>query len=42
MVLADGKGTPLGIFVEADAPSEVKLLEKTLDSVKVKLEQTQA
>ena len=36
MVLADGKGTPLGILVEAASPSEVKLLERTLDSVKVK------
>ena len=36
MVLADGKGTPLGILVEAATPSEVKLLERTLDSVKVK------
>ncbi|MCA1632629.1 MAG: IS5 family transposase [Acidobacteria bacterium] len=36
MVLADGKGTPLGICVEAASPSEVKLLERTLDAVKVK------
>lgn len=36
MVLADGQGTPLGICVEAATPSEVKLLERTLDSVKVK------
>lgn len=36
MVLADGKGTPLGICVEAASPAEVKLLERTLDSVKVK------
>jgi transposase len=36
MVLADGKGTPLGICVEAATPAEVKLLERTLDSVKVK------
>ena len=36
MVLADGKGTPLGILVEAASPSEVKLLERTLDSVRVK------
>jgi transposase len=36
MVLADGKGTPLGILVEAASPSEVKLLERTLDSVKMK------
>jgi len=36
MVLADGKGTPLGICVEAASPAEVKLLERTLDAVKVK------
>ena len=32
MVLADGKGTPLGILVEAATPSEVRLLERTLDT----------
>jgi transposase len=36
MVLADGTGTPLGIHLEAASPSEVKLVEATLDSVKVK------
>lgn len=36
MVLADGQGTPLGIHVEAASPAEVKLLEETLDQVKVK------
>ena len=36
MVLADGKGTPLGICVEKATPSQVKLLERTLDSVKMK------
>lgn len=36
MVLADGKGTPLGVCVEAASPAEVKLLERTLDSVKMK------
>jgi transposase len=36
MVLADGKGTPLGILVEAASPAEVKLLERTLDSVRMK------
>lgn len=36
MVLADGQGTPLGVCVEKTSPSEVKLLERTLDSVKVK------
>jgi IS5 family transposase len=30
MVLADGKGAPLGVHVEAASPSEVKLLEPTL------------
>jgi transposase len=36
MVLADGQGPPLGVCVEAASPAEVKLLERTLDSVKVK------
>ena len=36
MVLADGQGTPLGVCVEKASPSEVTLLERTLDSVKVK------
>jgi transposase len=36
MVLADGAGTPLGIHLEAASASEVKLVEATLDSVKVK------
>ncbi|MBA3242692.1 MAG: IS5 family transposase [Acidobacteria bacterium] len=36
MVLADGKGLALGICVEAASPAEVKLLERTLDAVKVK------
>jgi transposase len=36
MVLADGQGTPLGICVEKASPAQVKLLERTLDSVKVK------
>ena len=36
MVLADGAGTPLGIHLEKASPSEVKLVEATLDSVKVK------
>jgi transposase len=30
MVLADGAGTPLGVYVEKASPSEVKLLEPTL------------
>ena len=36
MVLADGAGLALGVCVEAATPSEVKLLERTLDAVKVK------
>lgn len=36
MVLADGSGTPLGIHLEKASPSEVKLVEATLASVKVK------
>jgi transposase len=35
MVLADGQGLALGVCVEAATPSEVKLLERTLDAVKV-------
>ena len=38
MVLADGAGTPLGIHLEKASPSEVKLVEATLDSVKVKVD----
>jgi transposase len=30
MVLADGAGTPLGVYVEKASPAEVKLLEPTL------------
>jgi transposase len=37
MVLADGAGTPLGVHLEAASPSEVRLVEATLDSVKVKV-----
>src|SRR5262249_53494256 len=36
MVLADGTGTPLGVCVEKESPSEVKLLVPTLDSVQIK------
>jgi transposase len=36
MVLADGAGTPLGVHLEAASPSEVKLVEATLASVKVR------
>jgi hypothetical protein len=35
---ADGAGTPLGIHVEKANPSEVKLLEQTLDAIKLKRE----
>jgi transposase len=33
MILADGQGTPLGVCVEKASPSEVTLLERTLDSL---------
>ena len=36
MVLADGAGTPLGIHLEKASPSEVRLVEATLKSVRVK------
>ena len=32
MVLADGAGAPLGVHLEKASPSEVRLLEATLDS----------
>lgn len=35
MVLADGKGTPLGVPVEAASPAEVKLLPETLDNARI-------
>jgi transposase len=35
MVLADGQGTPLGVCVEKASPSEVTLLERTLDNGRV-------
>jgi transposase len=35
MVLADGAGTPLGIHVEKASPSEVKLLEQTLQNGRI-------
>src|SRR5919108_4617623 len=35
MVLVDGTGTPLGAYLDAAAPAEVTLLEKTLDTVTV-------
>jgi len=33
MVLADGKGAPLGIHVDAASPAEVKLLDATLENM---------
>jgi len=36
MVLVDGAGTPLGLHVEAASPAEVKLLDPTLTSVRVR------
>lgn len=35
MVLVDGAGTPLGAYLDSASPAEVKLLEKTLDTVSV-------
>jgi len=35
MVLVDGTGTPLGAYVDAASPAEVRLLEATLDTVAV-------
>ncbi len=35
MVLADGAGTPLGVHVEAATPSEVKLVEQTLENGRI-------
>ena len=36
MVLVDGAGTPLGALLDSASPSEVKLLEQTLDTVAVR------
>ncbi|MEE9240704.1 MAG: IS5 family transposase [bacterium] len=36
MVLADGKGTPLGVCMASASPSETKLLEPLLEAVAVK------
>ena len=36
MVLVDGAGTPLGAYLNAASPAEVRLLEKTLDTVAVR------
>jgi transposase len=35
MVVADGKGVPLGVLTESASPHECKLIEKTLDQVAV-------
>src|SRR3989344_785291 len=35
MVLVDGQGTPLGLHVDSASPSETKLLDVTLETVKV-------
>ncbi len=35
MVLADGAGTPLGVHVDSASPAEVRLVDKTLDTVSV-------
>src|SRR5919199_5881559 len=35
MVLVDGAGTPLGVYLDAASPAEVTLLEQTLDTVAV-------
>jgi transposase len=35
MVLVDGKGTPLGLYVDSASPAETKLLVPTLKTVKI-------
>ena len=35
MVLADGRGTPLGVYLDSASPAEVRLLESTLCTVAV-------
>ena len=35
MVLADGAGTPVGVYLDSASPAEVQLLEVTLDTVAV-------
>jgi len=39
MVVADGKGIPLGVSIHAASPHEVKLADKTLEQVGKKPEQ---
>lgn len=36
MVLVDGRGTPLGAYLDSASPSEISLLEATLRSVSVR------
>ena len=35
MLIVDGRGTPIGLHIESASPSEVKLLEATLDSLDI-------
>jgi transposase len=35
MLMVDGRGTPIGLHIESASPSEVKLLEATLDSLDI-------
>ena len=35
MLMVDGRGTPIGLHIESASPSEVKLLEATLDSLEI-------
>jgi transposase len=36
MVLVDGQGIPVGAHLDSASPAEVKLVEKTLDAVRVR------
>ena len=36
MLLVDGQGTPLGAHLDSASPSEVKLLEKTIETIQVR------
>jgi len=35
MVVVDGQGIPLGVHLDSASPSEVKLVEKTIDTIAV-------
>lgn len=35
MVLADGAGTPIGVHLDSASPAEVRLVDKTLDTVSI-------